>query len=48
MGLKQIWCRICREVRSFGLVGKIEDRPLKVYQCLNCFDLFIDYEQGKE
>ncbi len=42
MGLKENWSRVFREIRSFELLYKIEDRPLKDKQCLNCFDLFID------
>ena len=43
----KIFCRFCNKIQEFGKVGKIENRPLIVFQCYNCYDLQIQTEEWK-
>jgi uncharacterized protein YlaI len=43
-GIK-IYCCICKRIEDFGIVGKIENRPIMVFECSNCHDLQIQTEE---
>ena len=41
----KMYCPNCRKIQSFGEVGKIERRPLVVFECSNCARLQIQTEE---
>ena len=41
----RLYCGICKKIQHFGKVGKIEGRPLIVFECDGCNDLQIQTEE---